>query len=158
MISAKIVIALGGSPRDRQARHDGSRPVSGTMRGKHGGRDAIGIDAVMGIAVEGAKTVLPATPVGDIGIVCASEAGLQTCDSTGCSFIFGLAETERQRRGVMGIAKIDFRSQRNIAVIRPLEFLNEASVPAQLLPAIGDANKSRTCGAPGTVADQSEIS
>ncbi|MNK90870.1 hypothetical protein D3C87_1109390 [compost metagenome] len=158
VITTEIVIALRCSPRDRQACNNSARSVGGTMCGEHCCRHPIGIDAVMRIAVERFQPVLPVAPVGNVGLVRPFKAMLQTINGRRSRFIFRLAKAERQCCRAIDITEVDLTCQRDISVIGSLVLFNDASVPMQLLPTIGNTHETGADCPPGQIADKRKIS
>ncbi len=112
----------------------------------------------MRIAVERFQPVLPIAPVGNVGLVRPFKAMLQTVNGRRSRFIFRLAKAERQRCRAIDITEVDLTCQRDISVIGSLVLFNDASVPMQLLPTIGNTHETGADCPPGQIADKRKIS
>ena len=155
VIAAEILVALVEPPGDRQAGDHAAGKRARLMAAQHRGADAIGVVGVAGIGgVEAQQPVLPGAPPRDILRHRRGKAVIEAAPGAMRRLARAPAESQRQQELAAAGGEINLGGERDIAVARLVVAPGHGEMARQILPAIGDADKSHRARAIGRRAGE----
>src|SRR5438876_433821 len=141
VIAADVVVALGKTPGDGEARDDATPKPLGLVGAQGRRADPVEVARTLRPCVEREQRLLPAPPAVEVLVTGRLKVAAQTCQRLVAGFERGCAEPEGQQKRAAGDLEVHLGGKGSVAVLSPRVLPGHPPVRGEVLPAVGDADE-----------------